>query len=398
MSAFTNVHILHSGKEIGARNSNTGSLVTADAGCKSGNVVRKAMAAGLIVPMGARPSVGAGLWLQGGIGHLSRLHGLTCDAIIGAVMVSVASSKAFYLGQVATQYRPAGTMRPENEDDLLWALKGAGTNFGIVVSVSFKAYPAPMFSIHNWVLPLNSNLEARAKLSDFVEVVAADPLQSCSVDTYLYWDRDKLHFGVIVFESSANLQLTTPALPPASARSASILGPQDDVETVDSVGLFESEIYVSGMHGGHGGGHGGGKASSFKRCLFLKRSGTLNIIDILVATIETRPSPLCYFYLLQGGGAVGDVADDATAFGYRDWDCACVITGVWPRNQDGMEVERAAVQLVYNVVRDLLPFSSGAYGADLGPDPRHTAWQLRLSVLTGRGSPTSNTAGTRAMC
>lgn len=105
---------------------------------------------------------------------MSRLHGLTCDAIIGAVMVSVASRKAFYLGQVLTQYRPAGAMRPENQDDLLWALKGARTNFGIVVSVTFKAYLAPTFSIHVWVLPPNSNLEARAKLSSFFEVVAVD--------------------------------------------------------------------------------------------------------------------------------------------------------------------------------------------------------------------------------
>ncbi|KAH8727340.1 hypothetical protein GQ44DRAFT_703995 [Phaeosphaeriaceae sp. PMI808] len=30
-----------------------------------------------------------------------------------------------------------------------------------------------------------------------------------------------------------------------------------------------------------------------------------------------------------------DVAADTTAFGCRDWDFACVITGVWPRDQDG---------------------------------------------------------------
>jgi hypothetical protein len=127
--------------------------------------------------------------------------------------------------------------------------------------------------------------------------------------------------------------------------------------------------FESGMHGGHG----GGKTSSFKRCLFLKRIGEANVADRLVAAVETRPSPLCYLHLLQGGGAVGDVAADATAFGCRDWDFACVITGVWTRDQDGTEAARSTVRWVYNVAGDLLSLSSGAYGADLGPDPRDAA-------------------------
>ena len=99
----------------------------------------------------------------------------------------------------------------------------------------------------------------------------------------------------------------------------------------------------------------------------------MTIVDALVAAIDARPSPFCYFHLLQGGGAVADVAADATAFGCRDWDFACVITGVWSRDQDGTEVARDAVQWVYKVARDLLPFSSGIYGADLGPDPKDAA-------------------------
>lgn len=70
----------------------SGSSVVAEAGCKTGDIFRKTMAAGVTVPLGARLSVGAGLWIQGGIGHLGRLHGLACDAIVGAVAVSVDSS------------------------------------------------------------------------------------------------------------------------------------------------------------------------------------------------------------------------------------------------------------------------------------------------------------------
>ncbi|KAJ5365249.1 hypothetical protein N7517_008135 [Penicillium concentricum] len=80
------------------------------------------------------------------------------------------------------------------------------------------------------------------------------------------------------------------------------------------------------------------------------------ITNSLVTAIEIRPSPLCYLHLLQGGGAVGDVAADENAFGCRDWDFACI---------------------VYNIAMNLLPLSSGFYGADLGPDPRDAALAVK---------------------
>ena len=365
MGAFDQVHILTATEDGRKFGSDSSSLVVAEAGCKTGDIVRKTMAAGVTVPLGARPSVGAGLWLQGGIGHLARLHGLACDAIVGAVVVSVDSSQVLCIGRVPSQHRPAGAVRPENEIDLLWAMQGAGTNFGIVVSVTFKAYAAPTYSIRNWVFPLSDNLEARLRLSDFDELVARKLPQNCSADAYLYWDTDQMYLGVTMFESLTN-GLTFETSTPMPTLVGTILGQEDNFKIVDGVGLFETEMYMSGMHGGHG----GGKTSSFKRCLFLKLIGAVNVADILVAAVETRPSPFCYLHLLQGGGAVGDVAADATAFGCRDWEFACVVTGVWPRDQDGTEAAQAAVRWVYNVAKNLLPLSSGAYGADLGPDPR----------------------------
>ncbi|KAL3418708.1 phosphoribosyl transferase domain protein [Phlyctema vagabunda] len=359
MGAFDRVHILTAGED---------ELIVVESGCKTGNVVSQTMAAGLTVPLGSRPSVGAGLWLQGGIGHLARLYGLACDAIVGAVVVSVDSGEVLTIGRVPREHRPEGAMHPENENDLLWAMKGAGTNFGIVVSITFKAYAAPTFSVRNWVVPLHDKLEARLRLKDFDELVASKLPRESSADAYMYWDKDQLHLGITMFESSTSgLTSATPRPMPTPVHA--VLGQEDNWQIVDGVGLFESEMYMSGMHGGHG----GGKTSSFKRCLFLQRIGAAAVADILVAALEVRPSPLCYLHLLQGGGAVGNVAANATAFGCRDWDFACVITGVWPRDQDGSEVARAAMRWVYHVAEDLLPVSRGVYGADLGPDPRDAA-------------------------
>ncbi|KAK5655343.1 hypothetical protein OQA88_5910 [Cercophora sp. LCS_1] len=339
-----------------------GPLIVAGAGAKTEGIVSKAMEAGLTVPLGSRPSVGAGLWLQGGIGHLARLHGLACDAVVGAVMVNVVSGEILCLGRVPAEHRPAGAVFPEHEEDLLWAIKGAGTNFGVVVGVVFKAYTAPTYLVRNWVIPLRDSLGAAHRISEF-DIVARELPRNHSADAYLYMDAGRFYLGVTTYESCTDASSSAKQkLKPMEA----ILGPESSSNTVDGIGLFETEMYMSGMHGGHG----GGKTSSFKRCVFLKDIGTNKIAQALVAAVETRPTPLCYVHLLHGGGAVAGVAVDAAAFGCRRWDFACVVTGVWPRGEDGTDTARATRQWVYETIGALLPLSVGVYGADLGPDPR----------------------------
>ncbi|CAH0038250.1 unnamed protein product [Clonostachys rhizophaga] len=360
MAAFNQVHIVSSDDKIGDPGSDHGPWVLAGAGCNTGDIIRKAASAGLTVPLGSRPSVGAGLWLQGGFGHMARSHGLACDAIVGAILVTVDDGRIIHVGHVPSQHRPAGSIRPENEDDLLWAIKGAGTNFGIVVSVTFRASAALSYSVRNWIFSLDDELQAQHRLGH-LDQVATKLARNCSVDGYLFWDKDRLCLGVTVFESA-----TTEHTLETSENAYAILGSEHHRQVVDGVGLFDTEMYISLMHGGHS----GGKTSSFKRCIFLKHIGTPDVRNILVSALQSRPSRLCYLHLLQGGGAIDDLMGQDSAFGCRDWDFACVITGVWPRNQDGTTTAQEAMQWVYKIAMDLLPLSNGAYGADLGPDPR----------------------------
>jgi FAD/FMN-containing dehydrogenase len=60
----------------------------------------------------------AGLTLTGGIGWLTSQHGLACDNLVAATLVT-ADGRTL-------------TVTDETEPDLMWALRGAGTNFGIV--------------------------------------------------------------------------------------------------------------------------------------------------------------------------------------------------------------------------------------------------------------------------
>lgn len=385
MSALDQIHIVSD-----INNRGGGLFAVVQSGCKSGVVISKGMEQGVTVPLGARPSVGAGLWLQGGIGHVSRLHGLACDSVVGAVLVSVETAELLVVGDVPSEHIPDDAVRPSNEDEVLWAVKGAGTNFGVVVSVVFKTFPAPLAAVSNWFAPSSGNAEAASTLVQLDEISQALP-PDYSLDGFLYHHGDQLQIGVTLFRTSST-QIPPDDYFAAETRLSAILGPKNGPTNIaDSVQLFDADMYVSGMHGGHG----GGKTSAFKRCVFLKSIGEAEVVSTMLSALERRPLHMSYMHLLHGGGAVSRIPRDVSAFGCRDWEYVCVITGVWARDLDGSQTARDVAQWVYDTAKELLRFGVGVYGADLGQDSRDAALaveafgrnRIRLAWLKHRMDP-----------
>ncbi|KAK8032567.1 phosphoribosyl transferase domain protein [Apiospora arundinis] len=349
-----------------------GPLVVAGAGCSTGYVIHKAMKSGLTVPLGSRPGEGADAWLQGSIGHLARQYGLTCDAVVGAVLVKIDPTReVLCIGNVPKPFLPVGAVRAENENDLLWAMKGAGTDFGIVLSVVFRAYAAPKYSVRHWSVMLDKSSEqVCCQLRDFDTAVKEIP-RNCSVYAHTHGEGDQLRLSVAMTGVFTDTGKPTQAI----VNMQKLLGPGERHGVVDGINLFDiTKVYLPGINGVHG----GKKMSLFTRSVFLKDVGSPQIAQVIVAALEKRPSSSCYFRLLQSGGAAHDVAADDTGFGSRDWDFACEVNSAWPSDGNGTETAISAVHWVYSVVTDLLPLSTGVCAAGLGPDPRDAALAAKV--------------------
>ena len=139
--------------------------VRAQGGATWGAADRESQLFGLAVPGGLISTTGiAGLTLHGGIGHLRRKYGLSIDNLLSVDIVTADG-----------QLRRASAV--ENED-LFWAVRGAGSNFGVVTSFEFQAHPVgPMVMVGAILYPQEDGRDVVASWRDYM-AVAPDELSA----------------------------------------------------------------------------------------------------------------------------------------------------------------------------------------------------------------------------
>ena len=105
-----------------------GRTVRAQGGVTWGELYRETQLHGLGLTGGIVSTTGiAGLTLGGGIGYALGKHGLVVDHLLSA--------------EIVTAYGRILTASEDENDDLFWALRGGGGNFGVVASFEYRIHP-----------------------------------------------------------------------------------------------------------------------------------------------------------------------------------------------------------------------------------------------------------------
>ena len=130
-------------------------------GARAVDVLAGTQSLGLAAVTGSVGAVGmAGLTLGGGYGPLIGRFGLALDNLTAATVV-LADGRVV----VAT---------PTHEEELFWALRGGGGNFGVVVEMRHRLHDVPSIRSGMLIYPF---AEAEAVLNGYTDIASSTPLE-----------------------------------------------------------------------------------------------------------------------------------------------------------------------------------------------------------------------------
>ncbi|KAB1197859.1 MULTISPECIES: FAD-binding oxidoreductase [Haloferax] len=306
------------------------------AGCRARDALIETQHYGLAMPTGSAGDVGIpGSTLGGAIGWMRRKHGLGIDALQSVDVVTPN-------GELVT------ASESENED-LFWAVRGGGGNFGVVTNFEFELYEVP---------PIVAGLGIFYPGDDATEVF--ENYRKVTADA-----PDEV--------TTIALNSHVPDLPPMPEElvgkdAVAVLGcyigddPEEGMEALQPFRELADESLLD--------------MSEPMPYLMLHQLGTMmfpegrnychrscfvddlsdDLIDAILDHTEAAESNLSGVGVWQMGGAISDVDSDATAYPHRDAEYMITVEANWDDGDDDANIE-------WTREGDDLLRSLGGYGA-----------------------------------
>ncbi len=307
-----------------------------------------------------------GLTLGGGFGWLARLHGLACDNLVSAEVITASDE----------------IVRASDEEnaDLFWGIRGGGGNFGIVTEFELRLHPiGPVLSVQ---LRYGAR-DGPTVLDAYRDVMASAPPELCSLigvsagrgagrlsdeaddhDLYVW-------YAYVGSDLDEGRRLGVPLR--RAARS-----------TAEQVELTTYPELQSAT----------GEASGPGRRHYWKGSLMWDLSDAFLDAFLERGRALqggCGIELFSLGGAISQIGEDDTAYSSRGALFDLLPAATWDDPaEDGMNISltRASWEA-------LVPFArSAVYVNDLGQDADERVSEVygprkleRLATLKARWDP-----------
>jgi FAD/FMN-containing dehydrogenase len=280
----------------------------AQGGVTWGDLDHETQLYGLATPGGIVSTTGiAGLTLGGGYGWLRSKHGLSCDNLVSVEIVTAE-------GQVLT------ASQSENEE-LFWAIRGGGGNFGVVTTFEYRLHPVgPMVTLVATMYPNELTAEILPAWRDYVAAAPSEFSSNC-----LFW--------------------TVPDIPdfPMEARNRGVvavvgvhIGPLDEgaefVQPLRELGEplvdLSGQIPFVAVQTMFDWVNPDGEVYHYWKSLHLDEIND-DFIAIVAEEVQNRPTDWTIFDIWAMGNAVSEVSAEATAMGDRSAPYTIVFNTSW---------------------------------------------------------------------
>ncbi len=352
--------MLHMGKLKGVRVDVKSRTAAAQPGVTLGDYDQATTAHGLVTPLGVVSRTGiAGLTLGGGLGWLMGKHGLACDNLMGAEVVT-AEGKTVQASET------------ENAD-LLWGLRGGGGNFGIVTEFRYRLHPLQPTIGGLLIYPLEKSKEV---LRFYREITHQCP-DELVVAAALLNSPDGVPVTAFAVCYNGDPRQGEKMLAPIRAFGPPVADAVGPVPFIQHQSMLDASYPPGQFH--------------YWKAGFMN-SLPEEAMDVAIEHFAHRPSPLITLFFEHMHGAASRVPADATAFAHRFDHYNFSAFGVW-KDANDHDVNRKWVQDLWQGMRTYL--SGRAYVNYLGQEGADRVREAygpnyeRLAALKKKYDPTN---------